>query len=281
MRSIIVNMKIAISGATGGLGNEIVFALAEKKHELIFVDRNRKKSEDLAARVKNAYPETKISFVTCDLADMKSVKAAAEEIKESGVETLILNAGVYNVPVYKCDTGYNNVFQINFISQYYLARYLSENCPSLEKVVAMSSIAHDYGKLDESDVDYSTRKKSSKIYGNSKRFLTFALFGYFNAVSRVRLAIAHPGVTLTNMTNHYPKAINWLVKIGIKLIFPSPKKAIRSVIKAIDEDCAENEWIGPTVFRVWGKPEKRPIGTCSKEESRAICRLTEEIYQKL
>ena len=91
--------------------------------------------------------------------------------------------------------------------------------------MAVSSIAYNYSKIDENDIDFSTRKRASKAYGNSKRFLTFALHELCKN-EKVNLAVVQPGVTLTNMTNHYPKAINWLVKIGIKLLFPSLKSRV-------------------------------------------------------
>ena len=47
--------------------------------------------------------------------------------------------------------------------------------------ITIGSVAHKYSKIDESDVDFSTRKRASKIYGNSKRFLMFS-FMLFNGL---------------------------------------------------------------------------------------------------
>ena len=131
------------------------------------------------------------------------------------------------------------------------------------------------------DIDFSTYKKPSKIYGNSKRFLMFALFELFKNKTNASLAIVHPGITLTNMTNHYPKAINWLVKIGIKLFFPHPKKASLSIIKGTNISCDYHEWIGPKLFNVWGYPIKRKLTTCSEKESKEIYKIAEHIFSNL
>ena len=271
--------KIAITGSTGGLGSIVATRLATK-NDLVLVDRNIVKSKALAERIIKTVPDASIEFVTCDLAKIGDVKNAVNALIGKDIDVLILNSGVYNVPLYKCDTGFNNVFQVNFVSQYYLARKLAENSPSLKKVVATSSIAHDYGKLDEGDVDFSLKKASSKIYGNSKRFLTFALHGYFKDKD-VSLSVAHPGVTLTNMTDHYPKWITPLVKFTIKTFFPSPERAVRSILLAVDEDCDFLEWIGPPVFGVWGKPKKSVLKTCSERERRRIEEIAERIYEDL
>lgn len=272
--------KIAITGSTGGLGEKICDLLAERGYDLVLVDRNPKKSRDNAERIKAKYPSVSIGFAPCDLEDMKSVKKAAEILKAEEVDALVLNAGIYNVPVYKCESGYDNVFQVNFVSQYYLARKLSLISKALKKVVAMSSIAHDFSKTDAGDIEFSSRSSSSKKYGNSKRYLTFALSKYFEN-EETKLCIVHPGVTLTNMTNHYPKAINWLVKIGIKVLFPSPKKAVKSVIMALSEDCGYLEWIGPSVFNVWGKPKKSALKTSDEEEINRINETAEQIYKRI
>lgn len=273
--------KIAITGSTGGLGERICNVLAKNGYDLVLVDRNPEKSRKNAERIKNKFPSVNIESVVCDLEKIESVKDAADKLKNIGIDALVLNAGIYNVPLRKCDSGYNNVFQVNFISQYYLARKLAETAPPLKKVIAMSSVAHDFSKTDLKDVDFSTRSSQAKIYGNSKRYLTFSLFELFERVLDVKLCVVHPGVTLTNMTNHYPKAINWLVKIGIKLFFPSPEKAIRCVKKALGEDCARLEWIGPSVFNVWGKPKKSVLKTATEEEIKTIASVAETIYHNI
>ena len=91
----------------------------------------------------------------------------------------------------------------------------------------------------------------------------FSLFELFKN-SKVNLAIVHPGITLTKMTSHYPKGINWLVKIMIKMIFPTPKKSALSVLYGINHKTNYCEWIGPSMFNVWGFPKLKKLKTCSR-----------------
>ena len=270
-----------MTGSTGGLGSIIAHDLANE-YDLILVDRNIEKSKALAESIKNTFPDADIDFLTCDLADFDSVKNAVNGLIDRDIHVLFLNSGVYNVPIYKCDTGYNNVFQINFLSQYYMARRMVEKNKTLEKVVITSSIANGYGNIDINDIDFSTREACAKVYGNSKRFLTFALYEYFKTVKDKKLAVAHPGVTLTNMTNHYPKFVNPIVKAGIKVLFPSPKRAVRGILYAIKEgECGYMEWIGPHIFDVWGKPKKSMLKTCTEDESKSIGEIADRIYGRL
>ena len=146
--------------------------------------------------------------------------------------------------------------------------------------VTIGSVAHNYSKINEGDIDFSGAKKPSKIYGNSKRFLMFSLFELFEQ-EKVMLSVVHPGVTLTNMTNHYPRAINWLVKLGIKLFFPSPKKAVRSIVWGTSKETPYHTWIGPRVFDVWGNPKLKKLKTCSRTESKIIFDTAEKIYDQI
>ena len=272
---------VAITGSTGGIGRELCFHLASLGYDMIFINRDIIKSRALADGIIYKYPKTRISHITMDLADFNSVKNGISELLSQPFNTIILNAGIYNVPLKKLDTGYNNVFQVNFVSQYYIVKQLLESKKELKKVIAIGSIAHNYSKLNEDDIDFSTFKRASKIYGNSKRFLMFSLYELFKNNNDTTLCVAHPGITLTNMTNHYPKMINWLVKIGIKIIFPSPKKASKNIIYALNNKCDYKMWIGPSIFNIWGKPKVKKLKTCDEKESEKIFEIAEKIYEKI
>lgn len=272
---------IAITGSTGGLAKHLVSVFASLNANLILINRNKEKTQKQIAQLKEAYPNISIEFVECNLSNFDNVKSATEQLKSKEIDILYLAAGVYNVPRFKTKENYDNIFQTNFISHYYITKEL---LPQLNKrnghIVAISSIAHNYSTLDENDIDFKTRKKASKVYGNSKRFLTFSLHELMKH-QQSKLSVVHPGVTLTDMTNHYPKAINWLVKIFIKLLFPSTQKACLSLIKGIFEITENSTWIGPKLFNIWGKPKKQKIKNSNIEEIKKIYNIAENIYNEL
>ena len=148
------------------------------------------------------------------------------------------------------------------------------------KVIVLGSIAHNYSRVDFNDPQKLKTQKSNIIYGNSKRFLMFSMQKLFEK-SHVDLAVVHPGITLTKMTSHYPKAINWLVKLGIKMFFPKPNKASLSVLFGVFNKTEQNEWIGPSKFNVWGFPKKQKLKTCPKTEQCEIFKAAESFYNKL
>lgn len=269
---------VAISGATGGIGNHLCRHLAHLGASLVLIDRNKKKSKALAKKIREEFPKTHISYITLDLEDISRVRAAADKLLQNVPDFLILNAGAYHIPRHICSTGYENVFQINFISPYFLARTL---LPAIHKkggkIVAVSSIAHDYSKIDENDVDFRTREKSSLVYGNAKRYLTYALTGQDG------INICHPGITLTNITAHYPKLIFALIKHPMKVIFMSPEKASLSILTGIfSTTTPKNEsWIGPRLGGIWGMPCRRPLTTADEQEKAKIREIADSIFKEI
>ncbi|MBQ7376808.1 MAG: SDR family NAD(P)-dependent oxidoreductase [Clostridia bacterium] len=270
---------VAISGATGGLGSVLCRHLVSLGASLVLLDRNLQRSRALAERLRADFPALSVRHITVDLTDMESVKRAAEELLTLPIDYLILNAGAYSIPRCVCDTGYDNVYQINFVAPYYLARRL---LPMLRarggRVVAVGSIAHDYSRTDPTDIDFRTRKKASLVYGNAKRQLMIALLA---EVEHGGVAVTHPGITFTNITAHYPKLVFALIKHPMKVIFMRPRKACLSILSGLFESHTAREWIGPRYFNIWGCPTRKALRTFTDEEAARVCADAEHIYTEL
>lgn len=270
---------VAITGSTGGLGKEICSYIAPRVERLILIDRNINRSEKHKQALIEKHNNLEVLCIQCNLEDIESVNKVVDEIKELEIDIFIHNAGAYSIPRKICSTGYDNVFQINFASPYYITKELM---PILRKrggkIVAVGSIAHNYSKINEKDIDFASVNASSKVYGNSKRYLMFGLYELFKNENDAKLSIAHPGVTFTNITAHYPPIIFAIIKHPMKVIFMKPKKAVMSINRAIYEDTEYLEWFGPRIFNVWGKPSKRILHTCPAEEREKISKIAEEVY---
>ena len=273
------NKTVAISGATGGIGHELCRHLASLGADLLLLDRNSERSNAWIEKLKTEFPALNAKHLRLDLADFDTVKAVTEELLKSTPDYLIFNAGAYHVPRYTTSVGHDNVFQINFLAPYYMARTL---LPAMKeksgRIVAVGSIAHNYSHIDLNDIEFLTRTQSSKVYGNAKRFLMFSLFGLDESET---VAVAHPGITLTNITAHYPKVIYALIKHPMKVIFMSPRRASLSILSAMVQDAEKNEWFGPSLFDVWGLPKKKLLRTCSDEEAKQICQMAAEMIADL
>ena len=272
---------VVITGTTGGLGKQLSRYVVMLGANLVTVDRNEARSVALKKELTAEFPETEITRIIADMEDFGSVKSACDRLKEMPIDYLVLNAAAYSIPRKKCDTGYDNVFQINFVSPYYITRELMPILTERKgKVIAVGSIAHNYSTTDPDDVDFSTCSRSNLVYGNSKRYLMFSLYELMKSEDKT-LSVVHPGITFTNITAHYPPLVFAIIKHPMKLIFMKPKKAALSILKGLFDHTEGYSWIGPKLFNIWGYPSKKPLKTAKKAEIDRIYQTAEGIYNKL
>lgn len=272
---------VAVTGTTGGLGQEICRYLARLGAELILMNRSGEKTQEQITKLRSEFADAAVSFIHLDLEEMSDVRAAVAALQKREPDFIIHNAGAYAIKRRTCDTGLDNVFQINFAAPYYMAREL---LPSLAekggRVVFVGSIAHGYSTIDADDIDFSTRTRASLVYGNAKRHLMYAAAELSQKYSGA-VAITHPGISFTNITAHYPRIIFALIRNPMKVIFPRPRRACLSILKGVFESTEATEWIGPGIFNVWGKPRKKDFGTADEAERSVVCERAENIYSKL
>lgn len=272
------NKTVAITGATGGIGEPLCKYLLHLEANLILMDRNKGKSLALKESLQKEFKNAKISHITVDLSSMNSVKAATEELKNKEFDYFIHNAGAYSIPRFITVNGFDNVFHINFVAPYYIIREL---LPYLSKrngrVVVTGSIAHRYSKTEKNDFDFRNKKQASLVYGNSKRFLMFSLYELFKDNQQM-LSVVHPGITFTGITNHYNKFIFALIKHPMKVIFMKPYKACLSTLLGIFKSTPYCYWIGPKYFDIWGLPKISRL-KIEQEEIKRIAEKAEEIYK--
>ena len=96
-------MQIAVTGATGGIGNELCRYLAFLGASLILLDRNQDKSLAFKQQLLSEFPNVKIQNIYLDLSDLSSVKKAVSLLEAQPLDILIHNAGAYKIPRYTCD----------------------------------------------------------------------------------------------------------------------------------------------------------------------------------
>ena len=272
---------VAVTGVTGGLGRPICEGLLTLGARLVLLSRDREKTGELLQALYGEFPQAHLFWVPLDLADMDSVRSAVRELAGLPVDVLIHNAGAYQLPAEPCDTGFQQVFQINFLSPYYMTRAL---LPCLEerrgKVIVVGSIAHKYRRSNPENPDF-TGKRIPLIYGNSKRYLMFATEQLMQEHPQVRFAIAHPGLAFTAMSNHFSRFTYALLKYPMKLLYMKPEKAARSIVRAVFVKVPAGRWIGPRHFHIWGNPKVSKLQSCPEKEKKSMFRTSEKLIRRL
>ena len=273
---------VAITGATGGLGMEICRGVLFLGGRLLLLNRSKEKTEALRETLLKEFPKGELRCFPLDLQDMGSVQAACAFLMNNIPDILLHNAGIYDVQRFPCSTGLDNVFQVNFASPYYITKQL---LPFLRKqrsrVVVVGSIAHTYASSDPEDMDFHLRRACSLVYGNSKRYLMYAFSELMKEETQVSFSVGHPGIALTNISNHYPSWLYPFIRPFLKAFFMRPETACRGILYGICHQMQPFTWAGPRYFNIWGSPSVKSLCTVSSAESRQMFLSAENMYQNL
>ncbi|EGN95247.1 hypothetical protein SERLA73DRAFT_162749 [Serpula lacrymans var. lacrymans S7.3] len=154
---------------------------SEVLHSLLAQFVNRTQSEDAIRELKEKTGNEAV-FLKLDLANLKFVKAAAEEFlsKETQLHVLFNNAGLMGPPIdLVTEDGYDLQFGTNVVGHHYFTKLLlpvlistAKTCQDGKvRVVTTSSSGHHFGNLDFNTFkDGPARKKQSTsvMYSQSK-----------------------------------------------------------------------------------------------------------------
>lgn len=192
-----------ITGATSGIGKETALALAKKDHALYLLVRNVKKGEQLKKDIIAQTGNRSVFVIQCDLADMQTIRDAANELKGKlmAINVLINNAGGINASRQQSKDGHELTFAMNHLGHFLLTMSL---LPLLQKgqarIINVSSDAHRMARPQLlNDVQFKQGYSAFKAYALAKIcniYFAKALAERY-AASGITAYALHPGVVNT------------------------------------------------------------------------------------
>jgi retinol dehydrogenase 12 len=206
-----------VTGGNTGIGLATARALAARGGQVYLGSRSRAKGEAAVASIRSATGNDAVRLLPLDLADLGSVRAAAETFMAEGqpLNCLINNAGVAAWPGLTAD-GFELMFGVNHLGHFALTRALLgclTDCGA--RVVTVASDAH----LQAKGVDFSVLRRRGRgitgmhEYAVSK--LCNVLFGQELARrtegTGVTSHVLHPGVVASDMWRRVPRPVRPLV----------------------------------------------------------------------
>jgi NAD(P)-dependent dehydrogenase (short-subunit alcohol dehydrogenase family) len=209
-----------ITGPTSGIGKVTAQELAKKDHALYLLVRNTEKGEELRKELTAQTGNQAIHVIRCNLADLQSVREAADELKAKlfNINVLINNAGgAFHERTLSKD-GFELTFAVNHLGHFLLTESLM---PLLQKgharIINVASEAHRSAKPNFDDLQMEKSYTGLKAYGIAKLFniyFTKSLAEKYRQTGITAYAL-HPGVVLTNIwdgATGFLKVIIWLMK---------------------------------------------------------------------
>lgn len=228
-----------ITGATSGIGEETALALAKKEHALYLLVRDVPKGEELKKRIVAETGNKSIFVIKCDLADLHSVAAAAEELtaKLFNINVLINNAGGIFDKYELSKDGIEMTFAVNHLGHFLLTTSLM---PLLEKgharIINISSDAHKVGKPDFDNLQSGDKYSNFKAYGNAKLFniyFTKSLAERY-ADKGITAYTLHPGIVKTGFGAKVSGFVKFLLWLARPFMIDAEKGAKTSVYLATE-----------------------------------------------
>ena len=130
MNQILQGKNCLITGATGGLGKEIVKEFAKNGCNLFLTGRNNEKLNSLKNELKNYENEIKIDFEHADLSDVDDIQKLIDKTKKvfSNIDILVNCAGVFPVKLLSDSTveDFEKCFSVNVKAAFILSKEFSQ-----------------------------------------------------------------------------------------------------------------------------------------------------------
>jgi len=215
-------MRILITGASSGLGEELARQYATKDNELILLARREKKLFNLRSQL---FEKAKsIDIIVADVTDFKPLQ---EKIKRVGaVDIVILNAGI--------SLGHSdNIETIDEVKNLYDVNLLSNH--AILEILLPKFVEQGYGKIVFiSSLASLFSMPSSTIYSSSKRALNAYAEGirYKYKKDGIKVINILPGFIKSELTDKNEFKMPFLLSTedGVKKIKSAIEKNRRNTI---------------------------------------------------
>lgn len=200
--------RVLITGASAGLGVETARAMAARGARVVGAVRDLKKGETATQVVRDqAENGGSLELIELDLADLASVRAAADKLVADGrqFDIVIANAGVMACPQGKTADGFETQFGTNHLGHFVFVNRIAPLIRDGGRVVVLSSAGHRFSDVDLEDPNFEhTPYTEFGAYGRSKTAnALFALELDRRLKSRgIRAASVHPGGIQTELGRH-------------------------------------------------------------------------------
>lgn len=273
---------VVVTGSNVGIGLETAVGVAERGATTVLACRNQGKAEAAAKSVTQRTWNDDVHVVVLDLADLASVRKAADDIvsRWGRLDVLVNNAGGTWTQRQLTAQGIEYTFGVNHLGPFYLTNLLlprlRADAPS--RVVCVTSVGHHFtrGGLNFDDLQSERRYEGMEAYCRSK--LANVLFvrelARREAGSGVTANAAHPGWVRSSFG--MDGDTTGVTGFGMRVIRPvqiSPRRGARtSVYLATSPDVADKTGM----YWVRSKP-----GHVSRQATDAAARRLWEESERL
>lgn len=218
-------LTILITGGNDGIGRATAQVLLERGHEIIIAGRSQTKLVAAVETLKHrTSQDAAVSAIRCDLADLQSVRSAANEFQQrySKLDVLINNAGIFTNEFQLSNDGIELQFAVNHLGHFLLTNLLLPQLKAAPnpRVVNVSSVAHFHANINFDQLKGEEGKdqyNGLEAYARSKLANVLFTRELARRFPEIQSNCLHPGVIRTRIAN---KSTNWYYSLFWSLYKP-------------------------------------------------------------
>ena len=209
--------RVAITGATSGIGYHTARKYASQGAKLICINRNPQKSEALRKELEGEFGIECRTIIAdlCKLDDIHRAGEALAKLKEP-IDVLIHNAGVYLTRRELTVDSLEKVFVVQYLASFVLNHRLMDKLKAQKsaRILLVNSEGHRFEAwgLRVDDLNWEKRRYSGlKSYGSAKlaQLLSMIVFNEKFKGTGVTINAVHPGAVKTETGQENGPIYRW------------------------------------------------------------------------
>ena len=264
-----------ITGANAGAGYQATRILLGEGARVVMLNRNDQKSQAAVESLKEEFgAETQVSYFKMDLANLASIRAAAEAIHQSDfqIDALICNAAIAQVSKQEFTAdGFESQLGTNHYGHFLLINLLFDRIEQARgRIVVVASMGYNMGikTIQFDDMNWDKNYHPNKVYSQSKLAQMMTAYELQDRIQasgkNVSVYVCHPGASNTTLIRKdapLMTRVMWSILSRTSMVQSAEKGSYPEVMCATEPDLKQRAFYGPTGRNYW----TGPVGECKLE----------------
>ncbi|MDR0368558.1 MAG: SDR family NAD(P)-dependent oxidoreductase [Bacteroidales bacterium] len=228
-------MKTAIvTGGNGGIGQQLVEALANADHRVVMACRNMEESNCICSQIKEKTGNNAIEVMNLDLASFSSIRQFVQDFRTryKNADILLNNAAALCHHPKQTAEGVEYTVGVNYLGSYLLTELLHPQMNRGAKIINTVSLLLHYGKINDHFFQFNPAYFNRFIhYSNSKLALYYATLDWAEKWKEENITVncVDPGIVNTKMIGMGTKIIDKLCDVLWRPLVRTPKQGADTI----------------------------------------------------
>ena len=231
-----------ITGATDGIGKQTALGLAKKGYKIVIVGRNKNKTEAVKKEIEEFATGSTVDYLLADFNSLKQIHQLVETFKSryTKLDVLINNIGIFAKERKLTEDGYEVMYQVNYLSQFFLSNLLLDNIikSTNGRIINLSSMVSSSGKFDTENLQSEKKFSVLDTYADTKLLSVMFTTQLAEQVKGAKVTVNNvdPGIVRTQMVYNAPGMLKMFAYITRPFSVSPEKGAATSIYLASSQE---------------------------------------------